>query len=188
MKKIPLLLTVCFLSFTNYIAAQNVDFGLKGGLNIANVNVPDIDEDLNNLLSFHVGTFAEFKFNEKISLQPELLYTRQGSEVVENNSKVKIDYLAMPILAKYYFFENLSLEVGPQISFLINDKIEYIDSSIPDEETDASSFDFSLNFGLGYNLGSNMIIQTRYCYGVSAVYENPDAKNSVFQISLGYKF
>ena len=79
-----------------------------------------------------------FVINKKLSIQPELLYTRQGSEV-ENTLKIKIDYLAIPILVKYYFSEKLSLEAGPQMSFLVNDKIEFIDSSIPDSETDAPS-------------------------------------------------
>ena len=73
-------------------------------------------------------------------------------------------------------------------SFLINDKADFNDSSIPDAETDASSFDFGLNVGFGYNINSNLFAQARYNYGITTVTENPDIKNSVFQISLGYKF
>jgi opacity protein-like surface antigen len=52
----------------------------------------------------------------------------------------------------------------------------------------ASSFDFGLNLGFGYNINSNLFAQARYNYGITTVAENPDIKNSVFQISLGYKF
>ena len=185
MRKLPVLLIITFLSITNLIKAQNIDFGIKGGLNISNITGGDADR--NNLFNFHVGSFAEIELNKKLSIQPELLYTRQGSEV-ENTLKIKIDYLAIPILVKYYFYEKLSLEVGPQMSFLVNDKIEFIDSSLPDADTDASSFDFGLSLGVGSNLTSNILLQARYYYGITTISENPDVKNSVFQISLGYKF
>lgn len=185
MKKNLLLSTIIVLGLLGLMGAQNVDFGLKTGLNISNFTGGDVDR--NNLFGFHVGGFAEFKLNEKFSLQPELLYSTQGSEV-ENLAKIKVDYLKIPLMIKYYLSENFSIEAGPQASFLVNDKIEFDDSSIPDADIDASSFDFGLNAGLGYNFNTNIFAQVRYNYGITTVGENPDVKNSVFQMSLGYKF
>jgi hypothetical protein len=99
---------------TNSIKAQNVEIGLKTGLNISNVTGGDADR--NSLFDFHIGGIAEFKLSEKFSLQPELLYTRQGSEV-ENSVKIKLDYLAIPLMAKFYLSEKFSVEAGPQVSF-----------------------------------------------------------------------
>ncbi|AUC74941.1 PorT family protein [Olleya sp. Bg11-27] len=157
---------------------------MKTGLNVTNFTGGDADR--NNLFSFHVGGFAEFELNETISIQPELLYSRQGSEA-GNAIKVKVDYLVIPILAKYYLSEKFSIDAGPQFSFLVNDKAEFNDSSIPDADTDASSFDFGLNVGFGYAITTNLLAQVRYNYGITTVAENPDIKNSVFQVSLGYK-
>jgi len=179
-----LLSTIAVLGITKSINAQNVDIGFKTGLNISNFTGGDADR--NSLFDFHIGGLAEFKINKKFSLQPELLYTRQGSEV-ENSVKIKVDYLAIPLMAKYYISEKFSIEAGPQVSFLINDKAEFNDSSIPDVDTDASSFDFGLNIGFAYNINSNLFAQVRYNYSITTVVENPDIKNSVFQISLGYK-
>tara|TARA_R100001369_G_scaffold91087_1_gene131415 strand:+ start:34 stop:591 length:558 start_codon:yes stop_codon:yes gene_type:complete len=185
MKKLLLLSIIAILGLSNSIIAQDVNFGLKTGLNISNFTGGDVDR--NNIFSFHVGGFAEFELNKKFSLQPELLYSRQGSEA-ENSIKIKVDYLVIPLMAKYYLSEKFSLEAGPQVSFLVNDKAEFNNSSIADAETDASSFDFGLNLGFGYNINSNLFAQARYNYGITTVAENPDIKNSVFQISLGYKF
>ncbi|MBA6152393.1 porin family protein [Gelidibacter maritimus] len=185
MKKLLLLSAFVVFGLSTSIKAQNVDFGLKTGLNIANLTGGDVDK--NNLYSFHIGGLAEFKLSDTFALQPELLYTRQGSEV-ENSMKVKLDYLAIPVMAKYYLTDKFSLEAGPQFSFLIDDKAEFDDSALPDAETDASSFDFGLNIGLGYAITPNIFTQARYNYGITTVAENPDIKNSVFQISLGYKF
>jgi opacity protein-like surface antigen len=185
MKKLFLLSTIAIFGVLNSINAQNVHFGFKTGLNISNLTGGDVDR--NNLFGFHVGGLAEFEINEKISLQPELLYSTQGSEI-GNSVKIKVDYLALPLMVKYYLSEKVSLEAGPQISFLINDKADFNDSSIPDADTDASIFDFGLNIGFGYNINTNLFTQVRYNYGITTVVENPDIKNSIFQISLGYKF
>jgi len=184
MEKILLLTTIALLGLSKSIKAQNIDFGLKTGLNISNFTGGNADR--NNLFSFHIGGFAEFELNENISLQPELLYSMQGSEV-ENVVKIKVDYLVIPLMLKYYLSEKVSVEVGPQMSFLVNDIADFNDNR-NDAETDASSFDFGLNLGFGYNINSNLFAQVRYNYGITTVAENPDIKNSVFQISLGYKF
>jgi len=134
-----------------------------------------------------VGVISEIPLSEKFSLQPELLYSTQGSEA-QDVIKIKVNYLAIPILAKYYLADGFSLEVGPQFSFLVNDKGEYINSNLPDEDTDASSIDIGANLGLGYSLDANLFVQARYNFGISTVAENPDIKNSVFQVGLGYKF
>ncbi len=183
MKK--LLLLIAILGLSNSMFGQEVEFGLKTGLNVSNFIGGDADR--NNLLGFHVGGFAEIGLSDKFSLQPELLYSTQGSEI-ENIIKIKVDYLAIPVMAKYYVSEKFSIEAGPQMAFLINDKAEFNDSSIPDAETDAASFDLGLNVGLGYVITSNLFVQARYNYGITTVGENPDINNSVFQISLGYKF
>ena len=70
MKNLLLLSTIAILGLCNSIKAQDVNFGLKTGLNISNLTGGDADR--NNIFNFHVGGFAEFELNEKISLQPEL--------------------------------------------------------------------------------------------------------------------
>ncbi|SDG86813.1 porin family protein [Winogradskyella thalassocola] len=185
MKKIYIVVVLATLGLMQKTNAQDVQFGAKAGLNISNFSGGDADR--NSLIGFHVGFISEIPLSEKFSLQPELLYSRQGSEA-QDVVKVKVDYLAIPIMAKYYLAKDFSLEVGPQFSFLVNDKGEYIDSDLPDEDTDASSIDIGANVGLGYNLNSNMFVQARYNFGISTVAENPDIKNSVVQVSLGYKF
>ncbi|WP_400076217.1 porin family protein [Winogradskyella sp. R77965] len=184
MKKLLLVAIVTF-GLSNSVSAQSIDYGLKAGLNLANLNGAD---DASNLTSFHVGGFAEIELSEKFSLQPELLYSRQGAKEQEDDVKIKLDYLSIPIMAKYYVAEKFSLEFGPQMGFLINDKIVFDDSDAPDVETDGASFDLGLNIGVGLDVTSNLFTQLRYSYGITTVVESPDFKTSVFQISLGYKF
>ncbi|MBF8148867.1 PorT family protein [Winogradskyella sp. F6397] len=185
MKKLCFVALLATLGFTQQSNAQDIEFGAKAGLNISNFTGGDADR--NSLVGFHVGFISEIPLSEKFSLQPELLYSTQGSEA-QDVVKIKVDYLAIPVMAKYYLTEGFSLEVGPQFSFLVNDKAEYIDSDLPDADTDASSVDIGANVGLGYNLNSKLFVQARYNFGISTVAENPDITNSVFQVGLGYKF
>lgn len=99
-------------------------YGLKFGVSVSEVQGA---EELNYLRAeILAGVQAEYKFNKKISIQPELIYTRQGS-VNRGNSNgtqfdntLRLDYLNLPILFKYYLTEGLALELGPRMSYLIN--------------------------------------------------------------------
>lgn len=185
MKKLCIVLSMVALGITQQIKAQEVIFGAKVGLNVSSFSGGDADR--NSLLGLHAGLVSEIAFSDKFSLQPELLYTRKGSEA-QDIVKIKLDYIAVPLLAKVYVAQNFSIEAGPQFSFLINDKADFNERGLPDEDTDASNFDLGANLGLGYNFGENMFAQVRYNFGITTVAENPDIKNSAFQLSLGYKF
>lgn len=74
MKKLVLsALAVCALSGSAF-AQQEVKFGPKAGVNFANLSNLD---DSEMKIGFHVGAVAEIKFNDKFSIQPELLYSAQ---------------------------------------------------------------------------------------------------------------
>ena len=125
MKK--LLLTAVFAVLT--IASINAqEFGAKAGVNFASLNG---DEDFDGRTSFFVGGVVEFEISESFSLQPELLYSSQGAkssfseEGFDIESTIKLDYLNIPIMAKYYVTEGFSIEAGPQIGFLLSAKAEY---------------------------------------------------------------
>jgi len=183
MKKLLVLVTGIF--FLGNVNAQDVEFGVKAGVNFANVE--GASPSLDTRTGFHIGVISELSLSDKFSVQPELIYTAQGAKLKDVGTS-QIDYLAIPIMAKYYIAENLSIEAGPQVSFLVNDVVKYDDSSISDTDVGAESFDFGFNFGLGYKFNNGLFAQARYNLGVTPVEENPDVKNRVFQLSVGYRF
>ncbi|WP_445456259.1 porin family protein [Flavobacterium sp. HNIBRBA15423] len=185
MKKVLVFVAIATFGFLEKTSAQDIKFGLKTGLNIANITGSDADK--NNLFGIHIGAISEIIVSDKFSVQPELLYSSQGSEI-GNSFKIKLDYLTLPIMAKYYVMPKLSLELGPQVSFLLSDKIEFEGAGSTDAETDAASTDIGLNAGAGYKFDSGIFMQARYNFGITTISENPDIRNSVFQLSLGYQF
>lgn len=188
MKKLLLsAFAVCAFAFTTN--AQEVTFGAKAGLNLANMTGDIEDNDMK--LGFHVGGMAEVSFSDKFAVQPELLFSTQGYQMDFGGETVKANfsYINMPIMAKYFVTEGLSLEAGPQVGFLVDAQYKADGDSADIEDT--SSIDFGMNFGLGYKMDSGLNFGARYDLGLSNTYDGEGdykASNAVIQFSVGYFF
>lgn len=190
MKKF-LLLVAC-VAFIVGAKAQSVVIGPKFGWNITNVS--NID-DSKNKFSIHVGAFAEVKVNDYLSIQPELVYSRQGlrHEKIEGwKYKSRVNYLNIPVLAKLYVLENLSVDLGPQLGFALNGKDKYKKSG--DTRTEKirhlNTVEVSFAVGVSYNW-NDLMFSARYNIGLSNVMDKDwvggNNKNHVFQLSVGYR-
>ena len=76
------------------------------------------------------------------------------------------------------------------IKFTGSDKVnKLLNKNLPEGKLGAKSFDFSIPVGISYEY-ANFQLDARYNFGVTKVFdvEGSKAKNSVFQITLGYKF
>lgn len=198
MKKV--ILTAFVLgTITTAVAQQQVKFGPKAGLNFANLSG---DDNSDMLTGFHVGAVAEIKFNEKFSIQPEVVYSAQGTKYTETfpvlgtvETSLNNDYINIPILAKYYIVDGFSVEAGPQVGFLMKSesKVEGGSGSVTtDSKDNFKSTDFGLGLGLAYDLPVGLFVNARYNLGLSDIRENTSAgdavKNNVIQVGIGYKF
>ncbi|RZJ31853.1 MAG: PorT family protein [Flavobacterium sp.] len=175
--------------------SKTVRFGIKGGVNFASITGDDFDSP-NARTAFHVGGLLEFPLTDMFSLQGEVLYSGQGFEsdyeAIDGNGHIEyhLDYINVPILAKIYVTKGLSIEAGPQLGFKVHERID----ADPNDEggatdvSQAEDFDFGLAGGLTFQTDMGVFASGRYTYGLTDVVQDVDAKNSVFQISLGYKF
>lgn len=185
---------------------EKVEFGVKGGLNISNLTEA---QDNKTRINFHIGALAEFKINENFSIQPELMYSRQGitgstregdmDMVYDVEAVFKLDYLNLPIMAKYYIKEGFSIQAGPQIGLIVTAKYEEETTGmgmnmtvIEDIKSGIKTVDFGLNFGLGYELPVGVFFDARYNVGLTGIFKDIEDSvkplNRVFQLSVGYKF
>ncbi len=186
-------------TITTAVAQQQVKFGPKAGLNFANLSGLN-DSEMKT--SFHVGAVAEIKFNEKFSIQPEVVYSAQGTKYTETfpvlgtvETSLNNDYINIPILAKYYIVDGFSVEAGPQVGFLMKSesKVEGGSGSVTTDSKDSfKSTDFGLGLGMAYDLPVGLFVNARYNLGLSDIRENTSAgdavKNNVIQVGIGYKF
>ena len=113
---------------TSISQAQMLKFGVKGGLNFANYTGGEISGvDFKTITSYHAGVVMELKVFENFAIQPELLYSTQGSELDGLGDQIKneLGYISLPVLAKFYLTKDkLSLELGPQASVLVSERNE----------------------------------------------------------------
>ncbi len=187
-------------------AQQEVKFGPKAGVNfstLSNVSKAKM------LTGFYVGAVAEIKFSEKFSIQPELVYSSQGAKndytetiagiSTHHHNHDKVEYINIPILAKYYIYNGLSVELGPQFGFLVKaeskDEISANGTTFEnkrDFKNEVNSFDFGIGAGLAYDLSNGFFVNARYNFGLTKVGKSDqyykDSKNGVTQIGVGYKF
>jgi hypothetical protein len=183
MKKILLLAVVTVLGFTN-VNAQEIKFGVKGGLNFASIS-GDNSKGSNTVTSFNFGVLSEIPISDKFSFQPELMYSGQGYSF--NDNTVALSYLNIPLMGKYYLTKGLSVEAGPQMGFLLSAKNEKTDV-----KDSFNTFDFGVNFGLGYKLDNGLNFGVRYNLGLTDINNVDNSsiqnKNRVLQLSIGYFF
>ncbi len=214
MKKYVLLVATTLIFGTSTMIAQDVKLGAKAGVNFAKLSGEAV-EDADGRTGFHVGFLAEIPLSERFAIQPELVYSQQGLQSKETfdgtefETKVKLDYLNVPVMAKFYLIDGLSIEAGPQFGFNINAKQELevtggdTDSDFEitgedDIKDEVSGFDLGIGGGLAYQLDNGLFFQGRYIYGLSNVPEDvddaqgedveDDLVNSVLSLSVGFKF
>ncbi|QED36773.1 PorT family protein [Antarcticibacterium arcticum] len=201
MKNHLLIVIISLMSLGGAQAQEYFNFGVKGGVNFATLTGDDADElDAKMKTGFHLGVLAEIMISDKFGIQPEVLYSSQGAksdvamfEEFGGNVDVdiKLDYIAVPVMLKYFVAPGFSLEAGPQFSFLSKSEIEAEfggETETEDIKDDTESFDLGAAFGVGYGLPQGFLVQARYVMGFSDVYTDSDARNSVIQLSVGWKF
>lgn len=187
MKK-SILVIVLLLALSVNVQAQLLRFGIKAGLNYANqsgseITINNSNYDTSAITSYHAGLVAEIKLVDIFSIQPELLYSTQGAtykNAVEE-FKNELGYLSIPVLAKINLNKIVSLELGPQTSFLLSEKNNF-------DFKDTNTFDFAIVGGLGLNITRHLFIQGRYCLGLTDASKDAQIKNSVLQVSAGLMF
>ena len=80
-----------------------------------------------------------------------------------------------------------AVKLGLQPGFNVNSKAKAKgNGGSVEADIDAKTVDLSIPIGLSYEF-SNFVIDGRYNWGVTKVAKDSDSKNSVFQITLGYK-
>ena len=160
----------------------------KIGMNFATLTKADDSESRIGLVA---GAELEYQLTDIFSISGGALYSQQGCEWSEDGSTRtnKLDYINIPILANVYVVKNLAVKVGLQPAFNVNSKQKASkgDASAQDALDGTKTFDCSIPVGLSYEY-KNFVIDGRYNFGLTKINKHADSKNSVFQITLGYKF
>ena len=176
-------------AFAQYNAGD-ITIQPKVGLSIADYT--DVD-DSKTRAGVVAGAELEYHVSPMFGLSAGLLYSMQGCKYDEDKATVtlKNDYINIPVLANVYVAPGLALKAGLQPGFKVSSKAKAkvggtsVSTDIDDDTF--KSFDLSVPVGISYEY-MNICLDARYNIGVTKVMDGTDSKNSVFQVTLGYKF
>ncbi|MGI4738974.1 MAG: porin family protein [Janthinobacterium lividum] len=166
------------------LASQaHAQFGIKGGVNQA-VLTGRVGEDATYKTYFHAGIFYEAKLIGPISIQPELLYSLQGSQLkgatTTTNYTTRLNYIAVPILLKATLGP-VYVEAGPQFGYLVSAneqgmvQVRGSSGNVLFNNVDQASTDnykrgdFALVAGVGLKLGSVVRVGGRFVAGLNDI-------------------
>lgn len=204
-------------------AASPIRFGIKAGVNLADwdgetmQSVQDMVDLTNGSVSqqmrtgFHVGGYVTIPVVPGFEIEPGLLYSQKGTvlkgkvpmeqfDFLNTNVTVtnKAEYIDLPVLAKVYIGEGFHVFAGPQLSYLVSNKIKTEAGALGfkalNQEFDMKSgyreIDMAVTGGLGYKFASGFNISAGYDYGLNSIDKNGsiDTFNRVVKASVGYTF
>ena len=187
MKKVMVCLFACLMTLaaTECVNAQKVNFGIKAGLNLSTWNY----DDASLRPGFHAGGFATVQFSRMFAVQPEVMYSMEGSAYEGEldafgfslaNAEVTstVHKLNVPVMLQFTPISMLTIEAGPQFGFNlavshhIKSNIAVIGEIERDVDVDKknyNTFEMGIAAGLKLNLTRNMAIGARYVYGISPI-------------------
>lgn len=217
MKKSLLFIAIAMLGVS--LKAQETRFGVKAGYSLSNLKFTDSEENYNTdpMHTYYFGGLVEHKLSDKFGLQAEVLYSPLGGKVVQTvedeeeanvffnlKSKSTFGTLLIPVSAKYFITEYLSVSAGASFGVILSAKQKTVFDAgfnIPglelegDDETDIKNQVNTLNIapflGAEFALENGLFFDARYNMGVSNLAKDSgDGKltNSFAQVGVGFRF
>ncbi len=168
MKKLIAAIALTIFAFVN-ANAQSVAF--KVGYTHSDVIVsPEPANIFTPKETFHAGiAIKDLKISDKIGFQPEVLYSMQGFKVASVGN-VGIHYLSIPLLVTFPVVEGLELQVGPQISYMVNSRVGVVNDLFSITYKGLfHNFDAGAVAGVEYKVSDNISLGGRYYLGMTDV-------------------
>ena len=192
MKKI--LMTVAFAALAIAGANAQTKFGVRAGLNLADVAVKSEDVKVESKIrpSFYVGGLAEFAFNDVVLMDAGLTYSNQGAKAKEGDRADIQHALNLPVCFKYDF-AGFRPKAGLYAGYILSQQTKAGDKVTTVDKDLYNHFDYGIGLGAEYNLPNNgLFFEASYNWGLANLQKNGDSKNyannRVIQVGVGYKF
>ncbi|HET6723127.1 MAG TPA: porin family protein [Chitinophagaceae bacterium] len=180
---------------TMQAASAQFRLGPKAGANLVKVEGKSFKDEFR--YNYHLGGFAEIALTQdkKLSLQPEVLFNQYSTTldssfkavyediITSEQSRVKLNYLSIPILLNYRLAGPIYLQAGPAFSILMDQH-----RSILQNGGDAfKKGDFSMIGGAQIKI-AKIYLTGRYVVGLANINDIDDKdkwKSQAIQLSVG---
>ena len=169
---ISTVLIVCAVIFMNAAPAQATEFGITGGLNMANMS-GDFENN-KAMMTFGGGFFGRMSAGPQFTIHSEVLYMMKGTKWDEGDEKLKLNYIEVPVLLMY----NVPMTgpvspcifAGPYYATLVSAKSEFEGQELDMKEAFADN-DFGVVVGAGVDIKmgptGKIFLNGRYSLGLS---------------------
>ncbi|MGL4332614.1 MAG: porin family protein [Bacteroidales bacterium] len=198
MKKNLSLILICFLAaFTQPVLAQ-VKFGVKAGVNLAEVSFnKDFGNNFrsSNRTGFIVGPTIEAMVPFiGLGLDGSLLYSQKGINIDNGQKHINgsFSYLEVPVNLKWKFgipkVIGIYLAAGPYASVALGNSLKEFKDNLH-----LDNFDWGINAGAGVELFGHLQVGANYSYGFTKSKftffdESYGFHNRMWTISAAYYF
>lgn len=201
MKKIIISLVAIVAMYATPSLAQ-LNFGVKGGLNVSNMSIDNSALKKSNRAGFFIGPTAKFKLPLiGLGFDAAALYDQRdakvgGESITQKSINVPINLrytLGLGDLAGVYF------AAGPQFGFNVGNKLFGSDDSTF-ENLSLKKSNFSINLGAGvrlikhieigvlYNIACGKTGEINALNAATGLFKSSDIKTNAWQISAAYYF
>lgn len=195
------LLSICIVLGTMAFA-QSSDgprFGVKAGSNLSSIS----GSDTKSKVGFYAGAFVNVPISDALSLQPEIVYSQQGTKAKGDyematytikNMQQNLDYINVPVMVRYNATPEFYLEAGPEFGLLVNAQAKGDINGQTYKVNNKDSlrtFNFGAGIGLGYKFTPNIGINARYVAGLTEIAKinlGDSSKNTNLQLGMSYSF
>ena len=189
------LATLLMAAFFMQSASAQFRIGAKAGTNVVKLDGISFKDQFR--YGYHLGGFAEIFLakDKKFSIQPEVLFNQYSTSLDSNykslyeniinssQSRVKLNYLSIPILLNYKLLGPVYLQAGPQFSVLMDQSRNFLQNG-----GDAfAKGNFSMIGGAQIRI-AKIYLSGRYVVGLNNLndIDNKDKwKSQAVQLSIG---
>ena len=174
------IIALAILLVGSLTAHAQLKLGLKGGANFPSLNETGGNFEISNTTGWHAGGMLEIKL-PILGIQGDLIYSQTGATIV-NVGELKNATVDIPIVAKLYILKIITIQAGPQFSFLTSSKL---DGESIKEQFDISNARFVA--GVGVELGP-LYAHGRFIFPSKTEFSQlgTEVKNSNIQLSVGW--
>lgn len=195
-----IILAVILLSFTLGGLVAKPVFGLRAGLNVSSMG--GITNVLNKhaVVGIHAGGMLQYKFQERILFQPELLYSTKGyaTDHANHHYVYHHNYIELPLLVKLNYEGNgvkIQPYMGPGLALAVASSRREDGSGTITIYDHTNYLELEWNFGIDGVFAENIMLGLRYNYGLSKVHDHSSIyyingfdKNRVLMLNFGFLF
>lgn len=180
-------------------SANAQSFGMKGGLNAATIKFSSKEYKASTLIGFHGGVFGQYRFSDALSVQADLLYSKEGAKSTHIPSGKKYTdaetFLQIPLMIQYFPTTDFYLSSGPQIGIPLSIKeTDESTGAVEDLKKHYKGTDLRWAFACGYQFAQEpgFGVNARYSFSVPSFnrvsVNGSSVKNRLFEIGLFYTF